>query len=215
MSAMQQALLINNIAIGTTPVLTSDLAGSISNSGRTFYWVGTASSTFYSAWSRTTVARTGKRYWEVAVNGNTNTNGYVIGIMAQSNWNGSQLVYSGNPFSDPMYGMTNINYFGGVIGLMTNGTNISDATYNFTAGDVIGIACDFDTGKIWYSKNGIWLSGNPDTGVGQTHNIPNGLFDPYMSVYGRNLNGYQYTANFLPSDFAYSLPLGFSRLINP
>lgn len=37
---------------------------------------------------------------------------------------------------------------------------------NYTAGDVIGYAIDQAASKIWFSKNGVWQSGDPIAGTG-------------------------------------------------
>jgi len=36
---------------------------------------------------------------------------------------------------------------------------------SYTTGDIIGIALDADTGKIWFSKNNTWQTGDPSTGT--------------------------------------------------
>lgn len=210
-----QALFMIGQAASSVMLQTTAVGVTISNNGRTFFWQGVFGSSFTQAWIRSSVARTGKRYWEFRIDGNTNTNGYIIGLMSQSRWtgSGSSSQYPGNPFSEPMYGVTNINYFGANPGLITNGTNILNNSYNFTINDVIGIAADFDAGKVWYRKNGTWIAGDPVAGTGQTHTIPNGAFDPYISVYGRNLNGYQLTGNFSSADFSNTAPAGFTILV--
>src|ERR1035437_4710342 len=46
-----------------------------------------------------------------------------------------------------------------------NGSTSSSGT-SFIAGDEIGVAADITAGKIWFSKNGTWMSsGNPSTGA--------------------------------------------------
>lgn len=209
-----QALFMIGQATSSVILETTASGVIISNNGRTFFWQGSSSSTFKQAWIRSSTARTGKRYWEFTVNGNTNTNGYIMGLMAQSRWtgSGSSSEYPGNPFGEPMYGVTNINYFGTSPGLITNGSNVANNSYNFTINDVIGIAADFDAGKVWYRKNGTWIAGDPAAGTGQTHTIPSGAFDPYISVYGRNLNGYQLTGNFSSANFSSTPPTGFVAL---
>jgi hypothetical protein len=47
-------------------------------------------------------------------------------------------------------------------------SNSSTQTYgdSYTAGDIIGVALDMDSGKVWFAKNGTWQnSGNPATGA--------------------------------------------------
>jgi len=40
----------------------------------------------------------------------------------------------------------------------------------FASGDIISIAIDLDSGKMWYAKNGVWFeSGNPSAGTGDAY----------------------------------------------
>jgi hypothetical protein len=51
--------------------------------------------------------------------------------------------------------------------LFTNGSSTSSG-YTYTTNDVLGVAFDADTGKVWIAKNNTWFnSGNPSAGTGQ------------------------------------------------
>jgi hypothetical protein len=52
----------------------------------------------------------------------------------------------------------------------TNGTETTQLTRNFAANDIVMMAVDLDTGKLWFGLNGTWLnSGNPATGANPTY----------------------------------------------
>ena len=81
-------------------------------------------------------------------------------------------------------------------------------------GDCIGCAIDMDSGKIWWSKNGVWLNngsgtGNPATGVFPIFtNLPVGTHIYFaVDVYGNSG-----TVNFGQKKFKYAAPAGFKSL---
>jgi hypothetical protein len=82
------------------------------------------------------------------------------------------------------------------------------ATY--TTGDVIGVAFDADTGKVWFAKNNTWqASGNPASGTSPATTLTTG--DTWVPIFG----GYQsgvWDANFGQRPFAYTPPSGFVAL---
>ena len=78
-------------------------------------------------------------------------------------------------------------------------------------GDVIGIALDMDSGKVWFSKNGVWQgSGDPSAGTNPAFSGLSGTFYAYASLY-RASGGlaHQVTANFGATALTYSAPSGF------
>ena len=55
-------------------------------------------------------------------------------------------------------------------GVFEGGVQI--ATYSpFSAGDVVGVAYDGETGDVWLSVNGAWQSGDPAVATSPTTNI--------------------------------------------
>jgi hypothetical protein len=80
----------------------------------------------------------------------------------------------------------------------------------FVDGDVLGIAFDEDSGKIYFSKNGTFLnSGNPVAGTGQFFS---GLTDgPFKFGIG-TFSSRTAIANFGQRAFAYTAPSGFKAL---
>ena len=45
---------------------------------------------------------------------------------------------------------------------------------SWTTNDIVGVAIDFDSGKIWYAKNNSWQSGDPATGNSPTNTFTTG-----------------------------------------
>ncbi len=99
------------------------------------------------------------------------------------------------------------------IGYLADGRifqNSSATNYSsYAANDVIGVAFDADTGKVWFSKNGTYQnSGDPAAGTGQVGTITGGyaLGFTFRSVGGAG------SFNFGARSFAYSAPSGFKAL---
>lgn len=76
----------------------------------------------------------------------------------------------------------------------------------YTSGDVISIAWDADSGKLWFAKNNVWqASGDPAAGTNQTYTV-SGTYYPAAECYA------QTTAITVrsPNNYSYSPPSGFS-----
>ena len=78
----------------------------------------------------------------------------------------------------------------------------------YTQNDVIGIAADLTALKLWFSKNGAWISGDPATGSSPSATIIAGMYYPGLGLYN---NGDQAVANFGGSLYAYTPPAGFGN----
>jgi hypothetical protein len=184
--------------------------GDVSNAGRTYTFANN-SSAWGSAWVRTGVAGTGKRYFEVVNVGPQVTNFYA-GFMAHSEWNVAGY-YIGTPLSRPSY-LAHYGTLGGTTtGRMTNGVFAGDGSYTWNAGDVCQVAVDFDTGKVWYGKNGAWLgSGDPAAGTNNAQTLPSAEFDVYVGFYTLGTGTRVLTCNFNVADLVYAPPAGFSVL---
>ena len=93
---------------------------------------------------------------------------------------------------------------------------ISTGVYStWTNGDVVGIAVDGATGKVWFSKNNVWQnSGNPSADTGQVGTISN--VSEWMPAFGAVAGGSTYyisgNVNFGQQPFAYTPPTGFVAL---
>jgi hypothetical protein len=84
-----------------------------------------------------------------------------------------------------------------------------------TNGDVMMLAYDADTGKVWMGKNGTWGNnggtGNPATGANPGYTLASGTWIPGLDM-GTDSGASQYTANFGQRAFAYTAPSGFKAL---
>jgi hypothetical protein len=89
------------------------------------------------------------------------------------------------------------NYNGGY-----TGTGIS-----FAGGDKMMVAWDADAGKIWFGKNGTWLSGgDPGAGTNPLKTGITGTLYPFGGIYESNN---VVVANFGATAFIYTVPTGF------
>jgi hypothetical protein len=85
---------------------------------------------------------------------------------------------------------------------------VSTSYSSYTTNDVIGIAVDVDSGKVWVAKNNTWQnSGAPASGTGS---IASGLTGSFAALF-RPLNG-SMSFNFGQRPFAYTAPSGFKAL---
>lgn len=153
--------------------------------------------------------RTGKEYIEFAIGGDTT--GTAIGLVANSNFS-SGVPIGRNPFGESWpYMITSMFYSGINVGLIVAGSNIANSAYNYGPGDTIGVAVDWTTGKVWFSKNGTWIAGDPVAGTGQTFTVPSADFTFGMLAYARS--GFTYTGQVRANsaEQTYAPPTGFSR----
>lgn len=139
----------------------------------------------------------GKWYWELTINV-ANDDNFMIGFGTSS----ETLTYPGATAAGYGYrGATGDKYHNSVY------EDYGDA---YTASNIIGIALDFSKGKGWWRKNGIWqASGDPAAGTNEAYSGISGTFFAMVSLYQA---GNKITANFGATDFAYSIPDGFSIL---
>jgi hypothetical protein len=156
--------------------------------------------------SSTMGVSTGSWYYEATI---TNS-GYnpAVGVHDPSNNFGT----GDNWRSAGMKGVVLFGSFGGE--QYVNGSYTASTGYSFTTGDIMGIAFDASSGKVWVAKNNTWFnSGNPSAGTGQV-----GTASSYSSlapiVDGTNNSGNKDTinVNFGQRPFAYTPPTGFKSL---
>jgi hypothetical protein len=102
---------------------------------------------------------TGKRYWEVLLKKRPSAMYTIIGVMTNSGnppcaycSNGWGIVSGVNGNS---CGITN-----GTGGANYNGNQYSDPNFAFKENDIIGVACNADNGRVWFSRNGQWTLGS-------------------------------------------------------
>ena len=90
-----------------------------------------------------------------------------------------------------------------------NGASTTSWGATFAAGDVIGIAIDADTGRIWFAKNGVWqASGDPAAGTSPAGTMTSGQYTPGAAAQVGTSSSF----NFGQRPFAYTPPTGFVAL---
>ena len=93
---------------------------------------------------------------------------------------------------------------------LTGGTTTNSWGSTYTTGDVIGVAFDADTGKVWFGKNGTWqASGDPAAGTNQAATLPTAV-PFYFSAGGES--GISISLNCGQQPFSYTPPSGFKSL---
>jgi hypothetical protein len=90
-------------------------------------------------------------------------------------------------------------------------TNLSGLWSGTLPGAVIGVAVDFDAGKVWFSKDNVWVEGDPSAGTTPSYTGINAYGQLKPIVYGYN-TGDIGIANFGQRAFAYTPPTGFKAL---
>lgn len=140
---------------------------------------------------------TGKLYFELV----TNTGGTKVYGVAHSL---STFAAASNPGE----------YGGDYFWYRSNGQAFRGGTYlglvaTWADGDIMGIAIDIDTGKVWASKNGTPVAGNPAAGTGQLTTLTSGQAYPMGSTDG--YAGITQTLRLQSGDFSYSPPSGFAE----
>jgi hypothetical protein len=94
-----------------------------------------------------------------------------------------------------------------------NSNSFSSYGNSYTTGDVIGVAIDLDSGKIWFAKNGTWqASGDPAAGTNAAYtSIPSATYFPIFGLdnTGGTVSG---AVNAGARPFAYTAPSGFKAL---
>jgi hypothetical protein len=174
-----------------------------------------ASSLAYSTTRATTaLPSTGKWYWEniiTTVNTATSENGTIgmclstASLTAGFNTTGFFVYSNRGDFA---------SQFSNDGSLIYNSNTIS-----WTTGDIIQVAIDMATGKVWFGKNNSWwtssggTTGNPSAGTNETITISGAnlarTIVPMVQNYGTN--GVT-TLNFGQRPFAYTPPSGFLSL---
>jgi len=144
----------------------------------------------------------GKWYFEALNTGTTGSSGNnMIGVMTTT----------ASYLNDAYGGATTSSYQdnGGLQGNNSTGTVVSSGN-----GDIIMVAFDVDSSKMWVGKNGTWMnSGNPATGVGYVFSaLPISPLAPQVSMYGNSGDTKGWILNFGQQGFTYTPPTGFIAL---
>jgi hypothetical protein len=144
-------------------------------------------------------ATTGKWYFEVTAGSTANAN--TVGVA-----NLSMNVTTGLGANANGWGYTGD-------GFLYNNNSGTNTSVTWGNGDVIGIAFDADTGRLWFAKNNTWvLSGNPSSNTNPAFTGLTGTtFFPAVSDFG-GASISNLVANFGQRPFSYTPPTGFVRL---
>ena len=160
-------------------------------------FVGTANEVWISP---TIGVSSGKFYWETTVEaisstilhiGITQLNGAVLesGLIARSYYgDGTKYSFQSGTVTGSSFGSS------------------------YAVNDIIQVALDMDSGKVWFGKNNTWqASGNPSAGTNEAYSGLTGTFGPFS---GKGAVGNQPTVvlNCGQRPFAYTPPTGFVRL---
>jgi hypothetical protein len=163
--------------------------------------------TFDANWdsARASIAvASGKWYWEVTITGTSQL------VMHGVDDNTYNLI----PNTSNLYVGAYTNSWGvyASTGQKRNNTGTGTAYGSaFAQNDVMMVAMDMDSGKIWWGKNGTWFaSGDPVAGTNAAYtNLLGYTLNPATS--GFNV-GSDCTHNFGQRPFAYTAPSGFKAL---
>jgi hypothetical protein len=145
---------------------------------------------------------TGKWYWEI-----TSTESNLIGehgVASASQPISGATAYPGA--SSTSWGFSNSS------GNKSNNATFTNITSAGALNDVIMVAVDIDSGKIWWGRNGTWFSsGDPSTGANAAFtNLTGNVVTPMTGVGGAAAGSVTY--NFGQRAFAYTAPSGFKAL---
>ncbi len=157
-----------------------------------------------------TIIPSGKTYFEVnVVTAAGASNYYQLGIVPFGKSLTTDIgVSSGNGYAIEQNGNSDIR-------LRLNGSSVTVSTVVQT-GDVLQVAVDYATGKLWFGRNNTWYNssggttGNPGAGTNETATIST-TTDWFPAVAKYNTGG-SYAINFGQRAFAYTAPSGFKAL---
>ena len=96
--------------------------------------------------------------------------------------------------------------------IRTNGSNTAYGA-SYASGDVVGIAFDASSGKLWFSKNGVWQnSGDPAAGTNAAFTGITGEFAFAFGYYATGAGSNPSILNCGQRAFTYTPPSGFLAL---
>ena len=145
---------------------------------------------------------TGKWYFEARVDGVSAGNNFMAGIYALSGTTSETV----NIDATNNVGALNFSL------TMPSGNYQSSGLGASAVGDIMMIAFDADTGKVWLGAKGTWAnSGNPATGANPVYTLsaPTEAYVPVLQAFSTGSGG---SANFGQRPFAYTPPTGFKAL---
>jgi len=172
----------------------------------------------------------GKWYYETKWNG---TGAYMAGWTSTNFMSGVPTNYVGHTITEPSYALQAGD--GGVYYSTSSAATQDSSGWgdSFTSSDILGCAIDIDNGKIYWSKNGVWMnSGDPtsgSTGTGAfsiSDTATNYFWQPVMSCYNGGQGIFNFGNGFFGTTaissegtnasgigkFEYDVPAGYTAL---
>lgn len=143
----------------------------------------------------------GKFYFEVKID-STTANNIMIGVGLSE---ASTIGYPGvEIYSLGYYGFTGYKYYG------SGPIAFGDV---YTVNDIIGVAMDVATGKLWFAKNNVWQdSGQPDAGLNPAFEYNQFISTSIYPMIGLYATSDTVTLRTNSSSFDYTPPTGFESL---
>ena len=152
-------------------------------------------------------------------------------VMSTQKWYSEHTVESNDGTGYPQFGLIDMTIsetvnasiattkgisYSQVGNIMKDGVNVLTGRPAFTNSDVISVAFDADTGKVWFAKNGTWVNGasgtagNPAAG---THEVATVSTATLGYTFGGNAyNIASFSSTFGQRPFTFSAPTGFLPL---
>jgi hypothetical protein len=179
--------------------LSKDSTVTLSNGNLTM--VGTSGATADRCDCTQQIPSTGKWYWEVTIDATSGVYPAIgFGHIVSNNFNNYPDQTNTDAVSIHADGDT--YYY--------NNT-LNNAYASLSATNVVQIAIDMDTGKVWFGVNNTWLSGgDPAAGTTPEYTITANRADLVPQITGYNNSGG--TADFGQNGFTYTPPTGFKAL---
>ena len=144
------------------------------------------------------IPSSGKWYAELTFNSGS-TDGAILGL-CQSSFN-LAAQYNGSDASNAYVFATN--------GYTVNNNTATNQSITFSTGDIINMAFDRDTNKVWFGRNNTWLgSGNPSAGTNETMSSLVADLFPLIGIRSTTTA----SVNFGQRPFSYTPPTGFVAL---
>lgn len=195
-SAYEETLAHPPVRFGPT---TQDTRNTITLSNGNLTAAGTGTTSSNLAVARCDQVPSGKVYWEIEIDGQVGNINLGIGKSVPL------TQYWGQVSDSVGYSSSGVTY--------KNAVSLGSYS-SYTTGDVILVAYDSATGKVWFGKNGTW-NGDPAAGTGERATI-SGITQ--FSSYHRfgvcvSRSGDQMTLVADAASFTYTPPSGFASLL--
>lgn len=140
----------------------------------------------------------GAWYWEMTIN--NRPNGMAIGVATAA-----AAIADGSIYWSSTTGWS----YAGDGNKYTNGAGAAYGAV-YTTNNVIGVALNMSSGKLWFSINGVWQnSGDPAAGTGEAFSGISGTIYP---AFGGAANGTDYVRVTMRTGLLHAPPSGFLPL---